>query len=138
MILDHYGKKDYDEILRTQYDQMESISFDNAILENLKKSDAEVIVEDIGWSDVGSWEALKEALQSLPSENIVRGKVQLEDVKDSLVYNYDNGKLIVGVDLEENIIINTADVILIAKKSSMSKVKKLVENFAGTEYDKLT
>ncbi|MDO8741552.1 MAG: hypothetical protein Q7J11_00215, partial [Candidatus Roizmanbacteria bacterium] len=79
-----------------------------------------------------------EALQSLPLENIVRGKVHLEDVKDSLVYNYDNGKLIVGVDLEENIIINTADVILIAKKSSMSKVKGVVESFSGTEYDKLT
>lgn len=138
IILDHYEKKDYDEILQRQYDLIESTSFDNAILEKLEKSDAEVIVEDIGWSDVGSWEALKEALQSLPLENITRGKVQLEDVKDSLVYNYDNGKLIVGVDLEENIIINTADVILIAKKSSMSKVKKLVESFAGTEYDKLT
>jgi len=138
VILNHYEKKDYDEILRKQYEQMESISFDNAILENLEKKDAEVIVEDIGWSDVGSWEALKEALQSFPSENITRGKVQLENVMDSLVYNYDNGKLVVGVDLEENIIINTADVILIVKKSSMPKVKKLVENFAGTEYDKLT
>jgi mannose-1-phosphate guanylyltransferase len=138
IILDHYEKKDFNEVLQKQYDLMESISFDNAILENLKKSDAEVIVEDIGWSDVGSWEALKEALQSFPLENISRGKVQLEDTKDSLIYNYDNGKLIVGVDLEENIIVNTADVILIAKKSSMSKVKKIVENFAGTEYDKLT
>ncbi|MFA5769889.1 MAG: sugar phosphate nucleotidyltransferase [Patescibacteria group bacterium] len=138
IILSHLGKPDYEETLTKQYSGMESISFDNAILENLEKKEAEVIVEDIGWSDVGSWEALKEALQSLPSENITRGKVQLEDVKDSLVYNYDNGKLIVGVDLEENIIINTADVILIAKKNSMSKVKKLVENFAGTEYDKLT
>lgn len=137
-ILEHFGKSDYEEVLQKEYNLMESISFDNAILEKLEKNDAEVIVEDIGWSDVGSWEALKEALQSLPMENIVRGKVQLENVKDSLVYNYDNGKLIVGVDLEENIIINTADVILIAKKNSMSKVKELVEKFAGTEYDKLT
>lgn len=138
IILNHLNEKDYEEVLTKQYGKMESISFDNAILENLDKSDAEVIVEDIGWSDVGSWEALKEALQSLPLENVMRGKVHLEDVKDSLVYNYDNGKLIVGVDLEENIIINTADVILIAKKSSMSKVKKVVESFSGTEYDKLT
>lgn len=138
IVLDKYGQPEFEEILKKQYSEVESISFDNAILEKLEKSDAEVIVEDIGWSDVGSWEALKEALQTLPLENIIRGKVQLEDVKDSLVYNYDNGKLIVGVDLDENIIVNTADVILIAKKNSMPKVKKLVENFAGTEYDKLT
>ena len=138
IILSHFNEKNYEDVLKKQYGQMESVSFDNAILENLDKSDAEVIVEDIGWSDVGSWEALKEALQSLPLENIIRGKVYLKDVKDSLIYNYDNGKLIVGVDLEENIVINTADVILIAKKNSMSKVKKVVEDFSGTEYDKLT
>lgn len=138
LILNKYDKPDFATELMKYYSEMESISFDNAILEKLEKSDAEVIVEDIGWSDVGSWEALKEALQSLPQDNITRGKVQLQDVKDSLVYNYDNGKLVVGVDLEENIIINTADVILIAKKNSMPKVKKLVESFAGGEYDKLT
>ena len=124
IILSHFDKNDFQEILDKQYDKVESISFDNAILEHLDKKDAEVIVEDIGWSDVGSWEALKEALQSLPLENVVRGKVHLEDVKDSLVYNYDNGKLIVGVDLDENIVINTADVILIAKKAPCQKLKK--------------
>ena len=87
---------------------------------------------------MGSWEKVKEALQSLPLENVTRGKVHLKDVKDSLVYNYDNGKLIVGVDLEDSIVINTADVILIAKSNSMSKVKKVVESFLGTEYDKLS
>jgi mannose-1-phosphate guanylyltransferase len=138
IILAHLEKPDYKEVLTKYYSQMESISFDNAILENLDLNEAEVIVEDIGWSDVGSWEALKEALQSLPLDNIVRGKVHLKDVKDSLVYNYDNGKLIVGIDLEENIIINTADVILITKKNSMPKVKKEVESFSGTEFDKLT
>lgn len=137
-ILNKFESSDFEKVLAKEYSEIENVSFDNAILEKLEKKVAEVIVEDIGWSDVGSWEALKEALQTLPLENITRGKVLLEDTKDSLVYNYDNGKLIVGVDLEENIIINTADVILIAKKSSMSKVKKIVENFAGSEYDKLS
>jgi mannose-1-phosphate guanylyltransferase len=137
-IIKHLEKSDYDKVLNEKYGEMESISFDNAILEKLNKSDAEVIVEDIGWSDVGSWEALKEALQTLPSDNIVRGKTRLEDTKDCLVYNYEKDKLIVGVDLEDNIIINTSDVILIAKKNSMGKVKKLVESFSGTHFDKLT
>lgn len=137
-ILVHYGKKDYYQVLKSKYHNIKSISFDNAILENLNKDDARVVVEDIGWSDVGSWEALKEALQSHTYENVIRGRLYLDHVKDSLIYNYDDKKLIVGVDLDENIIINTSDVILIAKKNSMPKVKKLVEGFTGTENEDLT
>lgn len=137
-ILDFYGKKNYDEELHKRYGKVESISFDNAILENLDKKDALVIVEDIGWSDVGAWEALKEALENHPYENVIRGKVLLEHVRDSLIYNYEDNKLIVGIDLDENIVVNTKDVVLITKKTSVAKIKTLVENFEGTEHENLT
>jgi len=136
-IINYYGTNQFAKVLKSDYGKVESISFDNAILENLDKKYASVIVEDIGWSDIGAWEALKEALENYPYENVIRGKVYLEHVRDSLIYNYDDKKLIVGVDLDENIIVNTNDVILIAKKTSVPKIKKLVENFEGTENEKL-
>ncbi len=135
-ILESFGKKNYQSVLAKLYGRVESISFDNAILEKLNKNEAEVIVEDIGWSDVGSWEALKEALETHSYENVIRGEIFVEHVRDSLIYNYQDDKLIVGVDLDENIVVNTKDVILIAKKNSMAKVKKLVESFGGTEHEK--
>jgi len=138
MILKSRDDADFSQVLKEQYGKVESINFDNAILENLDKKDALVIVEDIGWSDIGAWEALKEALETHPGENITRGKIFIEDVKDSLIYNYEEGKLIVGVDLAEHVIVNTPDVILIAKKNSIPKVKKIVEKFEGTEHEKLT
>ena len=134
-ILKNYGKDNYQSFLKEVYGKVESINFDNAILENLDKKDASVIVEDIGWSDVGSWEALKEALQLQINENVIKGKVYLDNTRDSLIYNYDEKKMVVGVDLDENIVINTQDVILIAKKNSMNKVKKIVESFSGTEHE---
>ena len=137
-ILSFYESKNYETELKNRYGKIESINFDNAILENLEKEDALVIVEDIGWSDVGAWEALKEALENHPYENVIRGKVYLEHVRDSLIYNYEDKKLIVGVDLDENIIVNTDDVLLITKKTSVSKIKNLVESFEGTEHEKLT
>jgi len=137
-ILSSYGNQSFFSVLKKQYGEVESINFDNAILENLDKIDGVVIVEDIGWSDVGAWEALKEALEQYPYENITRGKTYLEHVRDSLIYNYEDKKLIVGIDLDEHIIVNTPDVILIAKKSSVGKIKNLVENFEGTEHEKLT
>ena len=137
-IVGHYDKSDYNKVLKSNYGKSESISFDNAILEKLDKKAAYVIVEDIGWSDVGSWEALKEALQINQNENITQGSVYLEKVADCLIYNYEDKKLIVGVDLKDGIIINTPDVLLITTKHSMPKIKKIVESFKGTKNDKLT
>lgn len=136
-ILKNYGKAKYSSYLKKNYGKVESINFDNAILENLDKNDASVIIEDIGWSDVGSWEALKEALQLKTEENVINGKVYLENVQDSLIYNYDDKKMIMAVDLSEFIIINTQDAILITKKNSMGKVKKIIESFPGTEHEDL-
>ena len=137
-IIKKYGKANYQSFLKQTYGLVENINFDNAILENLDKKDAYVIFEDIGWSDVGSWEALKEALQLKTEENVTNGKVYLDNVQDSLIYNYDENKIIVAVDLKEHIIINTQDAILITKKNSMGKVKKIVESFPGTEHESLT
>ncbi len=136
-ILKFYGSESYERILKKQYGKVKNINFDNAILENLDKKDALVIVEDIGWSDIGAWESLKEALENHPYENVTRGKVYLEKVRDSLIYNYEDNKLIVGIDLDGLILVNTKDALLIAKKTSVAKIKKLVENFEGTEHEKL-
>lgn len=137
-ILQTYGTKNFDNTLLKEYRSIESVSFDNAVIEKLDKQDAATVVEDIGWSDVGAWEALKEALENNPDENITRGKVYLESSHDSLVYNYEGKKLIVGVDLEGLLVVNTGDVLLVARKTSVPKIKAIVENFAGTENEKLT
>ena len=137
-ILTFYKKSSYEKELKKRYGNVEGINFDNAILENLDKKEALVVVEDIGWSDLGAWGALKEALENHPYENVIRGKAYLEHVRDSLIYNYEDKKLVVCLDLDENIVVNTKDVLLIAKKSSVSKIKKLVENLEGTEHENLT
>lgn len=137
-ILANFSKKNYLEVLHKNYGKVESINFDNAILENLDKKDALVVVEDIGWTDIGAWEALKEALEAHPYENVIRGKVYLEHVRDSLIYNYEDNKLVVGIDLDELVVVNTTDALLIAKKKSVPKIKNLVESFEGTENEKLT
>lgn len=137
-IVNAYGTPQYEKVLKNEYGHAEKLNFDHAILERIEKNLAKVIVEDIGWSDIGAWEAVKEALEQYPYENITRGKTYLEHVRDSLIYNYEDKKLIVGIDLDEHIIVNTKDVLLIAKKQSVGKIKTLVEQFEGTEHEDLT
>lgn len=137
-IITHAGAKNVGEITTSCYAQMPKINFDNAILEKLDKKCAYVVVEDIGWSDVGAWEALKEALEKQRNDNITKGQVLLEDSFDTLVYNYEDKKMIVGIDLDNLLIVNTHDVLMVAKKTSVSKIKKLVESFQSTENERLT
>ncbi len=131
------GETNYEQVLEEIYPKFEKISFDNAILEKINPEHVSVIAADLGWSDVGAWEALKEALQVSASENVTRGKVLVEDSLDNLVFNYTD-QLVVGIDLSKMIVINTDDVLLICTKDSVPKIKKLVESLSGTEHENLT
>jgi mannose-1-phosphate guanylyltransferase len=127
----------FEKTMNDIYPQVEKISFDNAILEKLDRSLGLVISENIEWSDIGAWEALKEALQDSDEKNVTQGKVILTDTNDSLVYNYTD-QMLVTIDVDDMLVVNTPDVVMVCKKTSVPKIKKLVERLSGTELDHLT
>lgn len=132
-----YGTERYETLLLSIYPTLEKISFDDAILVKLDPNNMYVLSSDLGWSDVGAWEALKEALADRMEDNVTKGDVSLEDSTDTLAFNYTN-QMIVGIDLHEMLVINTGDVLLVCPKKSVPKIKKLVENLAGTPNEHLT
>lgn len=132
-----WGTPSWDETLLSVYPKLEKISFDNVLLEKLDPEEGYVISEDLEWSDVGAWEALKEALQSSPDANVTLGNVLVRDSSDSLVYNYHNKQLIVAIDMDEMLIVNTDDVLLVCKKQSVPKIKETVNNLQGTKNEHL-
>lgn len=136
-VADSWRTDKFEETLQSIYPTLEKISFDNAVLEKLDPSDALVVSENIEWSDIGAWEALKEALEEAADKNVTQGKVLLTDTNDSLVYNYTN-QMLVTIDVEDMLVVSTQDVIMVCKKSSVPKIKKLVESLNGTEHDNLT
>ncbi len=131
-----YGTQEYATTLAELYPTFEKISFDDAILVKLPPDNISVILEDLGWSDVGAWEALKEALAKTEDENVTHGNTLLEDSRDSLVFNYAK-QLVVGIDLDQMLVIQTDDVVLICPKTSVPKIKKLVESLSGTAHEHL-
>jgi mannose-1-phosphate guanylyltransferase len=136
-IQDAWGTPNFESTLNEIYPTLERISFDNLILEKIDPSDGFVLGADLGWSDVGAWEQLKEALVEEEEDNATRGKVLLTDSKDSLVFNYTD-QMTVGIDLESLLVINTEDVLLVCPKDSVPKIKKLVESLTGTPNENLT
>ena len=138
-----WDTKEYEHVLDRIYPTLEKISFDDAILQKITESDSvspnniAVISDDLGWSDVGGWEALKEALAQSEQDNVTRGKVLLENTKNSLIFNYTDN-LTVAIDLDGLLVINTEDVLLVCKNKSVPKIKKLVESMSDTPHEHLT
>lgn len=132
-----WGKKEFEKTLAEIYPKIEKISFDNLILEKIDPAFGLVVREDLGWSDVGAWESLKEALSETKNENVTKGKVLIKDCRDSLIFNYTD-QMVVGIDLEKYLVINTDDVVLICPKGSVAKIKKLVQSLSGTAHEDLT
>lgn len=98
-------------------------SIDYAVME---KTDAAVVVPlDAGWSDVGSWSALWEIHKRDAQGNVCRGDVIVEDVANSYIHS--DSRLIAAIGIQDHVIVETNDVVLVADKSRVQDVKKLVD-----------
>ncbi|MCX7927098.1 MAG: mannose-1-phosphate guanylyltransferase/mannose-6-phosphate isomerase [Candidatus Omnitrophica bacterium] len=104
--------------------EVEPISFDYGILE--KTADVIVLVaEDLGWSDLGSWQSWDEILPKDKKGNFFKADVINIDSKNTTVFG--QGRLIAAIGLDNVIIVDTADATLITKKDRSEEVKKIVD-----------
>ncbi len=120
------------------FSAFEKQSFDYIYAEGLNPDEALVIESEMGWCDVGEWNSLKKALEKSPEDNVTKGLIKLIDCEDTLIYNYQEEKLVAAIDLKGFIIVNTADATLVCPKDSIPKVKKLLKSFEGTGLEKYT
>jgi mannose-1-phosphate guanylyltransferase len=105
-----YKNASKNEIIRIKFDDMMNIpedSIDYAVME--KSNHVRVIPSNIGWSDVGSFDSLANVLPNDKNNNFV-----LSDKSTHLI------------DVENLIVVDTADALLICNKGSSQKVKEIV------------
>lgn len=112
------------------WNRLKGISIDYGILE---KSDhvVAVLAEDIGWSDLGSWESLYDALEKNAQANVIRGEVAATDTTQSLIYG---GQRLIGViGLKDVVVVDTPDALLVCRKQDSQGIKNLVEYLVATK-----
>jgi mannose-1-phosphate guanylyltransferase len=100
-----------------------SDSIDYAVME--KTSRAAVVPLNASWSDVGSWDALHDALAKDPCGNALRGDVVVLDCANSYIAS--TSRLVTAVGLEDMIVVETADAVLVVPRSRAQDVKKIVD-----------
>ena len=101
----------------------EKISIDKAIME--KTNFGIVLPLEVGWSDIGSWEAMWDVSNKDNQGNVSLGKVICQDVKNS--YFRSEGRLIVGLGVADLIVIETQDAVFVKKKNQSQEVRNIVE-----------
>ena len=115
---------DFQRLDKASFMKCKNISIDIAVME--KTSRGIIIPLNAGWSDIGSWAAVWETSKKDLQGNHKEGKVILEGTKNSYLRSED--RLIVGINLNDLIVIETRDAILISDKNSCQKVKNIVQN----------
>ncbi|MEJ2136031.1 MAG: mannose-1-phosphate guanylyltransferase/mannose-6-phosphate isomerase [Desulfofustis sp.] len=108
-----------------------SESIDYALMEKTDK--AVVVAAALGWSDIGSWQALYEVLDHDENGNVSQGDVVLEDTRNSLIRAED--LMVAAVGLEDTLVVETADAVLVAPLSRAQDVKKVVNRLKREERD---
>ena len=122
---------DFQRLEKSYFSLCPNISIDNAIMEN---TDLGVVFPlNVGWSDIGSWQSMWDVSDKNDLGNVISGNVITKDVKNS--YLRSDSRLIVGIGLENLIIIESDDAILIAKKSDSQKVKEIVQYLVSKNDD---
>ena len=114
---------DFQRLDKTSFALCEKISFDIAIMERTQLGI--VLPLDAKWNDIGSWEAMWDISKKDNYGNALVGNVFTEKVKNSYIRSDKN--LIVGIGIEDIIVVESNDAILVVKKDQTQSVKSLVE-----------
>jgi mannose-1-phosphate guanylyltransferase/mannose-6-phosphate isomerase len=137
---DAYEKRSIDlDFIRLDRDAFlacPSESIDYAVMEKTEKS--MVVPMSAGWSDIGSWSALSDAVvKDSQDDNVLLGDVLTKDVTNS--YLRSESRMIAGIGIDGLVVVETADAVLVADKSRSQDVKEIVDRLkASGRYEPFT
>lgn len=121
------GAGDYNAVIESVYDRIESVSIDYGVMEKTGKP-IYVFKADFGWSDVGSWMALYELRSAEYDEqgNLSLSDSMIVDAKRNLVFsNTDRKVALLGV--EDLVVVDTPDAVMVARLDRSQDVKRFPE-----------
>ena len=119
------------EITKSVFKELKPQSIDYGILEKVprdrdsKTVKAAVVPADLGWSDVGSWNALDHVLSVDADNNVKKGNLISIDNKNSILYC--GSRLVASVGLDNMIVVDTPDATLICPRNRAQDVRKVVD-----------
>jgi mannose-1-phosphate guanylyltransferase/mannose-6-phosphate isomerase len=104
------------------FSAMASDSIDYAVMEKTRAG--AILPIAVGWSDVGSWQALWQVSEQDGNGNAHHGDVLAVDCQDTLAIG--DKRLIALLGLDQIVVVDTDDAVLVAHKDRVQDVKAIV------------
>ena len=125
----------FQDALTAHFASAPAISIDHGVLEKLTLEThtddsrhnlrLQLVPADIGWSDVGSWDAVYDISNKDHNHNATLGNTITINSKNTLVHG--GKRLIATVGVEDLNIIDTPDALLITKRGQSQQVREIVD-----------
>ncbi len=119
------------EIPAEAFGEVPDISVDYAIMERSGK--VAVVPADIGWSDIGSWNAIRDLAVPDADSNRAVGDAIFVDTRNTYVQSED--RLVAAVGLDNLMIIDTPDALLVAHPDKAQDVKQVVTRLKQRDHE---
>lgn len=104
------------------YELLPDLSIDYGLLELTEK--VAVVPAEIGWSDLGSWEAIYQQHDKDDQGNLLRGEIISQDCQDNLLWS-EHG-VIAALGVSNLAVVQTRDATLICTRERAEDIKKIV------------
>ena len=126
---------DFDDIAYTKkFSLLEPISIDYAVME--KANNIYTIESDIGWDDVGDWDAVARINGISKEGNTVVGDNVVLNNASNCTVDCNGKKLVVLSDVNDLLVVETDDVTLVAKKGDSRAIQRLIDELHNKDKDK--
>jgi mannose-1-phosphate guanylyltransferase len=107
------------------------ISIDYAVMEHSERT--VVVPATFDWSDIGSWNALKQLVAPDAQGNRAIGDVIFVECNDTYIQS--DGRLIAAVGVQNLIVIDTPDAVLVVHPDHVQDVKKVVQELKSVNHE---
>lgn len=122
------GSDSYEQTLEREFKAIAGKSIDYAVMENYPN--VAVIEAPFDWDDVGSWQAIARLRQADDDGNTVVGSHLGIDTTGCIVRTTGD-HTVVTIDVDDLIIVQTADATLVAPKHAEERVREVVEQLSA-------
>ncbi|MFH1609922.1 MAG: mannose-1-phosphate guanylyltransferase [Candidatus Bipolaricaulota bacterium] len=119
----HLGTPAWERVLAEAWSDVEAVSIDYGVMERVEN--VVVIPVDVGWSDVGDWHAVWEALPKDAAEVAAVGEHLGEGTARTLVWGV-AGRPVVTLGVQGLVIIDMPEALLVAALDRTQDVRELV------------
>ena len=117
------GSAEEERTLVDVWPTMPDTSIDYGVMEGADR--VAVVPMQVGWNDLGSWDALETVIAQDENGNYpVEGDILTINSRGNIVGA--NGRTVALIDVDDLIVIDTEDALLISKKGSIQQVKQIV------------